>query len=262
VEQYSQNDSLPRAVAWAEHHFAAAHRTVPPFRYVATIVPSEDFPEDLQLETAKTCPYCLVGIPEYGHAVYQIFRRIHLLGIATSLRWKATRNVGIMMRVNISNMLLDVEYDMLVLSAQLGKERKDKETEVDEDLSFICDALVTASQIFLFVSLRSLPVGARVVEIYLSRAMAAIGRDNLLEMWNKYASYDALLWALFMSMVAATNRPEREAIVAHLREVVAMLGIKSQEALEKHLAGIAWADFFLSYSADVAKELFRSRSIG
>jgi hypothetical protein len=159
-------------------------------------------------------------------------------------------------------MLLDVEYDMLSLSSRLGKQRKEKENDIDLDLISVCDTLVTGSQIFLFVSLRALPVGARVVEIYLSRIMVAIRRDDLLEVWNKFASYDALLWALFMSMVAATNRPEKDSIVAYMREVVAVLGIKCQEALEVHLTGMAWADFFLSYSADVAKELFRSRSIG
>ena len=164
------------------------------------------------------------------------------------------------MRVNISNMLLDVEYDMLVLSARFGKERKDKESEIDEELIDVCDVLLTGGQIFLFVSLRALPVGARVVEIYLSRIMAAIRRDNLLEIWNKFASYDALLWALFMSTVAATNRPERDTIISYLREVVAVLGIKNQEILEVHLVGMAWADFFLSYSAEVSKEIFRARS--
>lgn len=249
-------------MAWAEHHFAAAHRTVPLFRYVPTNVPTEGFPEDLQLETAKTCPYSLVEIPEYGHTIYQIFRRIHLLGIATSLRWKATRNLGIGMRVSISNMLLDVEYDMLVLSAKLGKDRKEKEPQLSKSLISICDVLVTASQIFLFVSLRALPVGARVVEIYLSRLTAAIRDDHLLESWNQFASYNALLWGLFMGIVAATHRPEKESIMTCLREVAAVLGIKSQDVLERQLEAMAWADFFGFYSADVAKELFRSRSVG
>lgn len=171
--------------------------------------------------------------------------------------------MGVGMRVNISNMLLDVEYDMLVLSSQSGKERKERDSLVSGDLVSIIDVLVTGSQIFLFTSLRALPVGARVVEIYLTRIMQAIQQpSNLLASWKEWASYDALLWGLFMGIVAATNRPEKEYIVTLLREVVAVLGIKSQETFEMHLKGMAWADFFEFYSKEASKELFRSRSIG
>jgi hypothetical protein len=260
IEQYSSNDSLPRAVAWGENHFATAHRTVPSFKYVPTSKPSQGFPEELQLETAKTCPYTLVKIPEYGHTIYHIFRRIHLLGIATSSRWNATRNIGIAMRVNISDMILEAEYDMLSLSAQLGKERKAKESEIDEELIAVCDALITGAQIFLFLSLRAMPVGARVMEIYLSRMMAAMRRDNLLDMWDRLASYDALLWALFMAVAAAMKRPESDAVMSYTREVVAVLEIEDRETLEVHLGNVAWADFFSSCSNEMARVLFRCRS--
>jgi hypothetical protein len=246
----------------AEYHFAAAHRTVPQFKYNSTITPSESFPEELQLETAKTSPYNLVAIPTYGHIIYQIFRQIHLLGIATSLRWKATCSDDTVMRVNISNMILDVEYDMLDISARFSQDRNDKDSDsdIDKNLIAVCDALVTAAQIFLFASLRSIPIGARTVEIFLSRIKVAIQREDLLGIWDRFASHDALLWTLFISAVAAKDRPGQDGILSQLRAVVAVLGIKTQETLEYHLLGIAWADFFERYSAELAKELFRSQS--
>jgi len=232
---------------------------VPLSQYAPTPT-SHSFPEELELETAKICPYNLVTIPTYGPTVYHIFRRLHLLGIATSWRWKATRNVSVAMRVNISNMLLDAEYDMLVTSARFAQDRADRESGIDEELIAVCDGLVTAAQIFLFAALRTMPIRARIVEIYLSRLKLCLERERLLETWNVYASHDALLWVLFISAVAATGRPERENIVSELREVVALLGIKSQESLEQHLMGFAWADFFVQYLGGVANELFRSRS--
>ncbi|KAE9966372.1 hypothetical protein EG328_008987 [Venturia inaequalis] len=279
IAPYTSNDALPRALAWAEHHYAAAHRTVPPARYEPTLIPSPGFPESLELETAKSCPYSLVDIPEYGHAIYQIFRRIHLLGIATSAQWKASSQTRVDMRVCISNLLLDVEFDMLVLSAQLGKEEKEKDTTTSHDLISVIDILVTGSQIFLFTALRALPVGARVVEIYLSRIVLALNKlqhqqqqqqfnrhyqlSTLLQSWKRVSTYESLLWGLFMGMVAATNRPEKESIAALIREVVAVLGIKSQESLESHLKGMAWAEFFELYSKEVGRDILRSRrSIG
>lgn len=186
--------------------------------------------------------------------------------------------MGVGLRVCISNLLLEVEYDMLVLSARLGKERKESDrdssnvSQISADLISIIDILVTGSQIFLFTALRALPVGARVVEIYLSRIMQAIRQlqklpqtsnsNGLLGSWKVFAGYDALLWGLFMGMVAATERPEKDSLVTLLREVIAILGIKNLEMLEACLKGIAWADFFEGYAKSVGKEVFRSRSIG
>lgn len=272
------NDALPRAIAWAEHHYAAAHRIVPPSRYEPTLIPSPGFPESLELETAKSCPYSLVDIPEYGHAIYQIFRRIHLLGIATSAQWKVRSDMGMEMRVCISNLLIDVEFDMLVLSAQMGKE---KDPTIRPDLIAVTDILVTGAQIFLFTALRALPVGARVVEIYLGRIVFAIDilqqrqqqpnqpnqhaiieqSNNLLTRWKQFANHDALLWSLFMAMVAATSRPEKDSMIACLREVIAVLGMKDLESLELCLKRVAWADSFEIHSKEVGKEVFRSRSV-
>lgn len=184
------------------------------------------------------------------------------------------------MRVCISNLLLEVEFDMLVLSAQVGKEEKEKDTTTSLDLISVIDILVTGSQIFLFTALRALPVGARVVEIYLSRIVLALNKlqhqqqqqqrpnrhhqpSTFLQSWKRVSTYESLLWGLFMGMVAATNRPEKESIIALVREVVAVLGIKSLESLESHLKGMAWADFFELYSKEVSRDILRSRkSIG
>ncbi|TID15076.1 hypothetical protein E6O75_ATG08329 [Venturia nashicola] len=247
IAPYSANDALPCAIAWAEHHYAAAHRTIPPSRYEPNILPSPRFPECLELETAKTCQYFLIDIPEYGHAIYKILRCIHLLGIATQERWKGRDEMGVETRC------------------------AGGEGEGFSDLSRLdigVDIVVTASQIFLFTALRSLP--------YLSRIVLAIQKlqqqpdqhssieqsNHLFTSWKQFAEYDALLWGLFMGMVAAMNRPGKDAIVAHLKEVVAMLGIESQERLEAHLKRMAWADIFKSHSKEVSKEIFRNRSIG
>jgi hypothetical protein len=233
---------------------------VPQFEYIPTTTPSESFPEELQLETATTCPYNLVTIPTYGPTIYPIFRRLHLLGIATSLRWKAARNISITLRVNVSNMLLDVEYDMLTTSARFTQDQNDKNSAVDEHLIAVCDALVTAAQIFLFASLRSIPMGARTVEIFLTRIKIAIKRENLLDTWDKFASHHALLWTLFISAAASTNRPQYSDIISELKAVMALLDIKTQKTLEYHLLHIAWADFFELCSAELAKELFTNHS--
>lgn len=237
----------------AEFHYAAANRLMSPYIYIPATQAS--FPEDLLLAAAKTAPTQLINIPVYGIPLYNIFRRIHRLGLATSLPWIPSMNL-----VAISNTLLETEYDMLSLSSSVGPERTDggkHSLEENGELVSIVDALCTCGQIFAFLALRSMPIRARIVEIYLGRLHAALSRPNLLVFWAEYSSVEALLWTLFIAATAATGRPERGLIMAQIRLVNAELGVRDQHAFEHVLKGFAWADFFKSYQELVCLEVFR-----
>jgi len=98
------------------------------------------------------------------------------------------------------------------------------------------------------------------VEIYLLRLKVALDRERLIESWQNYASLEGLLWVLFIAGCAATGRPERDYILSELRCVVATLGIKDKDTLERNLIGFAWSDFFAQYLEQTCNDLFRSRT--
>ena len=207
---------------------------------------------------AQTYPYSLTTINTYGHNIYNIFRHLHILGIATSNVWMALRNESLDFRFAISNMLLENEYDMLAMSARLRQESLDGIE--DEGLIAICDALVTAAQLFLFAALRFMPIGTRMVDIHLSRLRTSLQRPRLLEMWETYASLDALLWTLSISATAAMGRPERGVIMSELRNVCDILRIGSKETMIQHLKTFAWSDYWELASHAVFAELFTHKS--
>jgi hypothetical protein len=239
----------------AEYHYAASQREAPPYRYApATFA---DLPEELLLETAKTTPSSLINMQIYGGTMYNIFRRIHRLGLAVSMPWAPTVS-----RVAISNVLLDTEYDMLVVASQLDPNSAGAATsaEIDIEIIFMADALITAAQIFTFVALRAMPIRARIVEIYLSRLKAALERPNLLENWQEHCSLKALLWTLFITASAATGRPERFLVIAKLRTITASLHLRGQDAVKDVLKEFAWSDFFEGYNQAICYEVFRRQT--
>ncbi|KAF2423725.1 hypothetical protein EJ08DRAFT_440158 [Tothia fuscella] len=251
MEQFNYNDSLGRAVAWSEFHFAAAHRIPSPFQYISATY--AEFPEDLLTEAVKTSPTSLITLPVYGGTIYNIFRRIHRLGLSVSFPW-----MPFVDRVAISNLLLETEYDMLLLSSQVGSDST--KPERDEDLIAFADALVTAAQIFVFVALRNMPVRARIVEIYFSRLRPVLERSDLIAKWQAYCSSEALLWALFMTASAARGNPERAAVLAEIKRVAALLGLRTGDEVEHALRSIAWADFFRIECDAICVETFRRQS--
>jgi hypothetical protein len=159
-------------------------------------------------------------------------------------------------------MILDTEYDMLLLSSQLDPDSVNlsSQEENSSDLVFIADALVTSAQIFTFVALRSMPIRARVVEIYLARLKRALERPNLIEIWQEHCCLEALLWTLFISASAATGRPEKHLIISELRTVAATLHLRGQDAVKEVLKGYAWSDFFDGYNQAVCYEVFRRQT--
>jgi hypothetical protein len=233
----------------AEFHYAASQRKPPPYRYVPTNL--ADFPEELLLEAAKISPSSLINMQSHGGTMYNIFSRIHRLGFATSASW-----ASIVPRVAISNLLLDAEYDMLLLSSQLDPDCASSTGE-NMEVIFISDALVTSAQIFAFVALRSMPIRARIVEIYLSRLQAALERPDLIQNWQTHCSLQALLWTLFISATAATDRPARYLIISELRTVTATLRLKNQAEVRDALKEFGWSDFFEGYNQAICYEIFR-----
>lgn len=242
----------------AEYHYAAATCSIPVYRY-APSQPEPAIPEDLLFAAAKDYPYALATIEQHGHTIYNVLRRLHILSLTTSSGWRKLRDTRIAFRYAISNMLLDTEYDLLVLAHQLKPKLEDGKGN-NNALLQVCDALCAASQIFLFSALRGMPLGARVVEIYLARLQPCIQQPDLISTWQEHASLESLLWVLTVTAVAATGRAEHLPAITALRKVCEMLEISDIEGLMGVLRGHAWNDASHDTSLVVLRDLFRRQS--
>jgi hypothetical protein len=267
LEQFNYNDGLGRGVAWylcaplsrdiwltiyrAEYHYAAAKRQISPLKYIPSI--DVTFENDLLVEAAKTSPLSLLNIELYGSSIHSIFSRVQQLGLATSKPWASRAD-----RVAISNTILETEYDMLLLSFELNPGDRDgaARRKANLDIVYIADALITSAQAFIFIALRTMPIGVRIVEIYLSRVRTALEEDRLHDVWRKHCSMEALLWTLFICTAAATGKVQRVYFLVELKRVCTVLLLTDREGMELVLRKFAWSDFFAPHSEIICKEIF------
>ncbi len=242
----------------AEYHYAGATRTIPGFRYSASKCshPEPPLPEQLLFDAAKDYPYGLALIDTYGHSVYSIFRRLHLISLATNPVWKDVWNTDANFRYALSNVMLDTEYDLLVLAYQLKSKMSSIDTS-ELDLVSICDGLCTAAQIYFYAGLRTMPLGARIVDIYLLRLQRVLYSTTLIEDWCTYVSPESLLWTLATVVTSANGRAQFLPAMNQLRKLCSKLVIVDIEGMVVILKGFAWNHIIDGLGRSALTDLFR-----
>ena len=177
----------------------------------------------------------MLNIPAYSFEMYDILYRLHCLGISTSRPWAA--NVD---PLAFSNMLYDVEYDMLLLSAKLAPDGDDS---ICSDESYVASVLLVSGQLFLLIALRMLPLASRTCAILQQRLADALDRDDLFAVWTDQCPIEALLWAISIGvLVASSGSACMELLKKHMEEAVRLLQLTNCDDLERILKCYAWSD--------------------
>jgi hypothetical protein len=210
-------------------------------------------------DAARGYPYGLALIDKHGHNIYNIFRRLHILAVASSSEWEAVRNTDADFRFALSNMMLNTEYDLLALSYQLKSEISPSDTG-KVNLFDVCDCLCVAGQIFHYAGLRIMPLGTRVVDLYISRLRRALHSEALIDNWRAHACWESLLWTLAVTATAANGRSEYLPAMIELRKLCGMMGIGDVDEMVAKLKGFAWNDSFNELGRNVLMDLFRRAS--
>lgn len=160
--------------------------------------------------------------------------------------------------MTISNILCETEY--IILSVPdfsrdfLDFDLETKE-DVDEDLderaqtadgACVVEAMLAASQIFIYASLREIPTKAKIFSILLDRLRVAINRPNIsmMEVWTKEKNLNILLWVLVVACSVAQTWGGRSWWIGKLAEVVKELGLRGELDLEQSMQRVAWTDVF------------------
>lgn len=127
---------------------------------------------------------------------------------------------------------------MLVLSAKLAANSPSQRHD-----SNVANILLSASQIFDYVVLRSLPFTMGIVDLFLERLIAELDQDELLETWTEQCSLEALLWAICMGLMVSVESSSRNWFKDRMTQVVQLLQVTDFVDMEGILKYYAWSDF-------------------
>ncbi|KIW02106.1 uncharacterized protein PV09_06596 [Verruconis gallopava] len=260
VKSLATNDSILRAVAWAEYHYAAATRNLPGYKYSAIECghPNPLLPEKLLSTAAKHYPYTLELINVYGHTLFSIFRRLRTISIATTSQWTTTRENDLEFRYALSNVMLDTEYDMIALAYDLRLQIATMAAP-SLDLVVVCDSICVVGQIFFYAGLRIMPLGTRTVDLYLSRLRPVLYSRSI-ESWKAQAPMELLLWTLVIAATASNGRAEYLPAMNKLRELCLKMKIVDEKQLLTSLITFPWNEAFHELAKSVLRDVFRGAS--
>ncbi|KAF2817670.1 uncharacterized protein BDZ99DRAFT_565381 [Mytilinidion resinicola] len=255
LQAFSHNDGLMRGLVWVDFHSSTVFRTPPAFPYhpPTPSTPEEALlPDALLAEAACSSPTSLLHLSTAGVDCFNVFYRLHRLGLATSSAWAAR-----VAKLALANLLYEAEYALLAMPDRsplfLGPDRArraagrwDPGDDAAADAASVVEALVAAGQIFLYAALREVPVRARVFEILLARLRATVERGgvSVVEVWEAERNVHTLLWVLVVGATVARHWGGTGWWVEGIGEVVGRMGLGRREEFEGVLKGVAWTDVF------------------
>lgn len=235
-------------------HTATAFRTPPSFPRLRLDADTPPLPDELLEEAAYTSPTSLLHLSMAAIDCFNIFYRLHRLALAISSRY-----IKKVSRLTFSNLLYETEYMLLSVPdysrdfLDFDLESRDEQDEDHAgaalaDAASVVEALLAATQIFIYVALREVPPKARLFSILLERLRVALDRPNVstFSVWAKANNSQMLLWALVVASSVASPEYGRGWWIARLYEVVRDMGIRSLDELQGALAKVAWTDVFFA----------------
>lgn len=230
------NLTIPRA----DFHLSAAFHTPPSFPRIYLEPNTPSLPTALLEQAAFTSPTSLLHLSLASVECFNIFYRLHRLGIAISEDW-----IGKVDRVTLSDLLYEVEYSVLSVpdSFSTAHERDrdpNSQSETAAHAASIVQALLAAAQIFIFAALRDVPVNTNIFSILLERLRGAITRSPT-ENWKQERNVNMLLWTLVVACCVAGQR-DREWWAGQLGDVMEEMRVMRKEELEGIVKGVAWVE--------------------
>ncbi|OCK84309.1 hypothetical protein K432DRAFT_378712 [Lepidopterella palustris CBS 459.81] len=254
LSAFRHNDGLARGLIWVDFHSASAFRTRPIFPFIPSDDSTTCFPDELLEEAACSSPTSLLQLSLASIDCFNIFYRLHRLGLATSAQWAALVD-----RSALANMLYEAEYALLSMPNRSpdflipdrhrreGGAAESQEKDETANTAAVIEALVTAGQVFLYAALREVPLRARIFDILLSRLRATVDRPagvDIVAIWTRERNLQVLLWTLVVGAAVGTQWGGDRWWVVQTAQVVERLEISTREAFKEALKGVAWTDVF------------------
>ncbi|KAF2187900.1 hypothetical protein K469DRAFT_568299 [Zopfia rhizophila CBS 207.26] len=250
---FSHNDGLIRGIIWVDFHSSTAFHTHPSFPEIRLDPDTPPLPDALLEYAAYTSPTSLLQLSVASIDCFNIFYRLHRLALAISNHWLPKVD-----ELTLSNLLYETEYIILSvpdysrdfldidLEPKEGLDEGREERAATADGASVVEALLAATQIFLYASLRELPPKAKIFSILLDRVRVALDRpnSNILDVWRREKNLNTLLWVLVVACSLAPTWGGRMWWTGRLADVVKELGIHGEMDLETSLQRVAWTDIF------------------
>jgi hypothetical protein len=248
-----------------DFHTAAAFHTPPSFPQIRLDPDTSPLPDKLLEEAACTSPTSLLQLSLAAVDCFNLFYRLHRLALAASSHW-----VGRVDRLTLSNLLYETEYivlsvpdysrDFLDFDLQANDEQDEdfRERESTAQSASVVEALLAASQMFIYAALRDIPTNAKIFSILLERARIALARPSVsvIPIWKKERNIHMLLWTLVVACSVASPGANRSWWIMQLVEIMIELEIKSRFDLEMALQHVAWVDtYFNAVLGDIWEEV-------
>lgn len=144
------------------------------------------------------------------------------------------------------------DYSREFLDFDLGSKDEQDEDHVERAAlagsASVVEALLAASQMFMYAALREIPPRARLFGILLERLRVALDRPriNMVSVWVKANNLMMLLWVLVVASSVASAGEGRDWWVGRLAEVVKELGLRDRRELQGMLEKVAWTEVFFA----------------
>ncbi|KAH7385327.1 hypothetical protein DE146DRAFT_197848 [Phaeosphaeria sp. MPI-PUGE-AT-0046c] len=248
LDAFKHNAGLVKGIIWVDFHTATAHHTPPSFPFIAPDPSNPTLPDIFQEDAACTSPTSLLHLSLAAIECFNIFYRLHRLGLALSPRW-----FGRIDRRTLSDMLYEAEYMVLNVPdysrvyidfdfEQEGSGEEHEQRERDANAAAIVEGTLAASQMFIYADLRGVPRNAKIFEILLERVRRALDRPAprcLYDMWSQQGNAHVLLWVLVMACSVASDRAW---YVSQVGMVLERMGVEARTEMETVLRNVAWVD--------------------
>ena len=255
-----------------DFHTATAFHTPPSFPQIHLDPDTPPLPDALLEEAACTSPTSLLQLSIAAIDCFNIFYRLHRLSLAASSHW-----IDRVDRLTLSNLLYETEYTILCVpdySRHFLDFDPETEDESDEKqgqrksiagAASVVEALLPATQIFVYAALREIPLNARIFNILLDRLRIAIERPRIstIESWKRQKNPNLLIWVLVVACSVTPAHEGRVTWISKLSETLKDLNISNRIELEGILKLIAWIDTYSNGDLDdIWKEILHFRSSG
>jgi hypothetical protein len=272
---FGHNDGLIRGIIWyvfpifsshpiqpippnrarVDFHTSTAFHTPPSFPHVRLDPDTPPLPDRLLEEAACTSPTSLLQLSLAAIDCFNVFYRLHRLGLAVSSHW-----IDHVDRLTLSNLLYETEYTILSVPDYSRnflhfdlEVNEDEDDEWDErrhiaNSASVMEALLAACQIFLYAALRDVPTNAELFGILLERVRVAVARPGVdtVDIWRKEHNLPILLWVCVTACSVALPGDGRAFWISILLQVMIGLDVKSRFDLEIALRRVAWVDTFFN----------------